>query len=94
MPANPLIIDLSTLILVQVVPLEVTSPKRHFFRQLNMEENNINYTRIPHTPISSLGRGGLVPPPPLPPIRTTANQTPTNYGSGMISTTNMTNIPI
>jgi hypothetical protein len=68
---NPLIIDLSMSLLIQIVPLEVNSPKQQFVWQATMEETSDTSFRSPHTPISTFTRGGVVPPPPPSHVRTT-----------------------
>jgi len=55
-----------------------------------MEENNDTSIGSPHTPILVTARGGYMPPPPPSPKRITCSHTPTNSGSGTISTTNLT----
>jgi hypothetical protein len=54
-----------------------------------MEENSATYFGSPHSPISSVMGGGVVPPP----IRTTIVQTPTTSGSGIIPSMDLTTFP-
>jgi hypothetical protein len=72
-PSKPLITYLSSPLLIQVVPPDVTSPDHHIFRRLEMEETNTTSSGSPHTFIPAIDRGGVMLPPPPSPTRTTSD---------------------
>ena len=63
-PTNPLITDLSMLILVQFVPPKVTTSESQLVLQETMEENVVTLFGSPHTLISATTMGGMLPPNP------------------------------
>jgi hypothetical protein len=83
-PSNPLITDLSTLLLIQIVPLEVTSLERQFIRRVVMEANIATFLGSPRTPFATTMGGGIVPRPPPSPIRSIAIPTPMTLGNGSV----------
>jgi hypothetical protein len=83
-PANPPITDLSTSILVQVFPSEVTPSQRQLVLQVTMEENVATSSGSPHTLVSTTTAGGILPPLPPSPVCTTVVLIPSTLGSGTI----------
>jgi len=90
--ANPLIIDLLALILIHILPPEVTSFERQLVRQAKMEVNVVASSGSPRTPVKDTTRGGILPPPPPSPVRTSIFLTPTTSGNGLIPLTASTTI--
>jgi hypothetical protein len=82
--ANPLITDLSTLILVQVLPPRVTPYERQIVLREAMEENNSTSSSSPHTLVSTTTTEGMLPPNPPSPVRTIVVSTPSTSSSGPI----------
>jgi hypothetical protein len=80
-------------LLIQIVPLEVNSPKREFVQQAKMEENSGTSSGSPHTPTSAIAGGHVVPTPPPPPVRNTNFQMTTTLGSGTIHSTTLNTFP-
>jgi hypothetical protein len=83
-PTNPSITDLLVPILIPIVPPEVTSSERQLVLRATMEENVTTSSGSPHTPIKATTAGGILPPLPPSPIRTTVVSTPSTSGSDPI----------
>jgi hypothetical protein len=83
-PANPLITDLSTSILIQIVFPEVTPSERQLVLQVEMAVNVATLSRSPHTPITTTTAGGILPflPPSL--VKNTVVLTPSTLSIGLI----------
>jgi hypothetical protein len=92
-PANPLITDLSVPILIQVVPPEVTPSECQLVLQATMEANVATSSGSPHTPVTTTTSGGILPPLPPSPVRTTVVSTPSTSGSGLIPLSASTTAP-
>jgi hypothetical protein len=92
-PANPQITDLSTPLLIQRVPHEVTSPECQFVRRAMMEATSATSYGSLHTPISTTVGGVIVPSSPASPTRTTIVQTPSTSGSDTVPSMIMTIVP-
>jgi hypothetical protein len=57
-----------------------------------MEANVATSSGIPRIPVTATTRGGILPPPPPSPIRTSVVPTPTISGNGLIPLTSLTNV--
>jgi hypothetical protein len=80
--ANPPITNLSTPILIHIVPPEVTPSKCQLILQVLMEENDANSFESPHTLIMTTIAGGILPPLPPSLVKNTVVSTPSNLENG------------
>jgi hypothetical protein len=72
------------LLLIHIVPPEVTTFERKLFLRATMEENVATSSGSPHTPITTTTREGIIPPPPPSPVKASVIPTPMTSSSGQI----------
>jgi hypothetical protein len=92
-PANTLMTDLSTLILIQVIPPEVTPSESELVLQATMKENVVTSSRSPHTIIMATTAEGMLPPLPPSSVWTIVVLTASTSGSVLILSSMMTTAP-
>jgi hypothetical protein len=81
------------MILIQIVPPKVTSSEVHLVLREEMEANATNSSGSPCTPFTASTTGGILPPLPPSPIKTTVVSTPSTSRSGLIPLIASTTIP-